>query len=150
MKLILILAIALCLACRAFGQESSHTQAAVDAVKKVEQEFREALLHDDIAALDKILSHDFIRTPPTTPSTTKAQWLELIRSGKQKYLSFDTKEVKYRAYGDTVVVNAVAALRVRVNGRQESDLQLRVLQVWVRQDGKWLLVALQGNQTPSP
>ena len=51
----------------------------VEAVKKVEGEFREALSRSDIEALGKLLTEDFLRTPPTTPSTTKTEWLELIR-----------------------------------------------------------------------
>jgi ketosteroid isomerase-like protein len=123
---------------------------AVEAVKKVEGEFREALLQSDTEALGKLLTRDFIRTPPTTSSTTKTEWLELIRTGKQKYLAFDTKEAKYRAYGDTVIVNAVVSLRVSRGDEAATNLNLRLLQVWVKEDGRWLLAAVQGNQTPTP
>jgi ketosteroid isomerase-like protein len=133
-----------------FAGEQSPMPDAVEAVKKVEREFREALLASDTEALGKMLADDFIRTPPTTPATTKPQWLELIRTGKQKYLAFETKEAKYRAYGDTVVVNAVVSLRVRRDAQEAMDLSLRLLQVWVKQGGRWLLVAIQGNQMPAP
>jgi ketosteroid isomerase-like protein len=123
---------------------------AVEAVKKTESEFREALLRSDTEALGKLLTEDFIRTPPTTPATTKSQWLELIRLGKQKYLAFVVKEARYRAYGDTVIVNAVVGLRVRRGNEEATDLNLRLLQVWVKLHGRWLLAAIQGNQTPTP
>jgi ketosteroid isomerase-like protein len=132
------------------AQKQSGGPEAMETVKKLEQEFREALLKRDTEAIGKMLTNDFIRTPPTTPSTTKVQWLELIRTGKQQYLAFETKEATYRVYGDTVIVNAVANLRVRRDGQQATDTQLRILQVWVKQNGRWLLAAIQGNQTPSP
>ena len=122
----------------------------VEAVKKVEGEFREALSRSDIEALGKLLTEDFLRTPPTTPSTTKTEWLELIRTGKQKYLAFETKEAKYRVYGDTVIVNAIVSLRVSRGNEAATDLKLPILQVWVKQNGRWLLAAIQGNQTPNP
>lgn len=122
-------------------------EGPVDAVRKAEGALRAALLKNDADALGKLLTDDFIRTPPTTPETTKAEWLALIRSGEQKYLSFETKEAKYRAYGDTVVVNAVVRVSVR-RGTADIDLNLRLLDVWVKQDGRWLLAAVQANQVP--
>jgi ketosteroid isomerase-like protein len=144
-----ILTVFSCLVSAAVGEDRSPMSDAVEAVKKAEREFREALLRSDIETLGKLLTEDFIRTPPTTPATTKTQWLDLIRTGKQKYLAFDVKEAKYRAYGDTVIVNAVVSLRVRRGNEEATDLNLRLLQVWVKQDGRWLLAAIQGNQTPT-
>jgi ketosteroid isomerase-like protein len=144
-----ILTVFSCLVPLTVGEERSAMSDAVEAVKIVEREFREALLRSDIETLGKLLTEDFIRTPPTTPATTKTQWLELIRTGKQKYLAFDVKEAKYRAYGDTVIVNAVVSLRVRRGNEEATNLNLRLLQVWVKQDGRWLLAAIQGNQTPT-
>ena len=145
-----ILTVFSCLVPLTGGEERSSMPDAVEAVKKAEGEFREALLRSDIETLGKLLTEDFIRTPPTTPATTKAQWLDLIHTGKQKYLAFDTKEAKYRAYGDTVIVNAVVSLRVSRGNEAATNLNLRILQVWVKQDGRWLLAAIQGNQMPTP
>lgn len=122
-------------------------ESPVDAVRKAESALRVALLKNDAEALGKLLTDDFIRTPPTTPETTKAQWLDLIRSGEQKYLTFEVKEAKYRAYGDTVIVNAVINVSVR-RGTADIELNLRLLDVWVKQNGRWLLAAVQANQVP--
>jgi ketosteroid isomerase-like protein len=117
--------------------------------RAAENHFREALLKSDTATLSKILTDDFLRTPPTTARTTKAQYLEALRTGSLKYLSIETQEAKYRTYGNTVLVDSVAALRVRING-QETEVQLRLLSVWIKQNGRWLLAAVQGNQMPTP
>jgi ketosteroid isomerase-like protein len=107
------------------------------------------LLKSDTEALSKILTDDFLRTPPTTARTTKTQYLEALRTGSLKYLSIETQEAKYRTYGNTVVVDSIAAIGVRIAG-QETQVQLRLLSVWIKQNGQWQLAAVQGNQMPTP
>lgn len=110
--------------------------------------FTQALIKSDTDALSEILTDDFVRTPPTRPSTTKPEYLAQLRSGTLKYLAIDLKEAKYQVYGNTVVENAVAAIRVRYNS-QEINEQLRLLQIWVKLNGRWRLAAVQGNPVPS-
>jgi ketosteroid isomerase-like protein len=125
----------------------AQAEDAVETIKKLEQELRQALIKADGDTLSKMLTDDFIRTPPTTPATTKSQWLEALGSGRLKYLSFETIEAKYRPHGDTVLVNSVARLRVS-RGGEELQPQLRILDVWVKQQGRWLLASVQGNEMP--
>lgn len=112
------------------------------------ERFTQSLIKGDTGALSEILTDDFLRTPPTRPSTTKSEYLAQLRSGTLKYLAIELKEAKYQVYGDTVVENAVVAIRVRYNN-QEINEQLRLLQVWVKLNGKWRLAAVQGNPVPS-
>lgn len=110
--------------------------------------FTQSLIKSDTDALSEILTDDFLRTPPTRPSTTKSEYLAQLRSGTLKYLAIDLKEAKYQVYDNTVVENSVAAIRVRYNN-QEINERLRLLQIWVRLNGKWRLAAVQGNPVPS-
>jgi ketosteroid isomerase-like protein len=98
--------------------------------------------------MGRLLVDDFIRTPPSTPATTKAEWIGQIESGRLRYVSFEVQDSKYRAYGDTVLVNSVAKIRAKsANG--EADLTLRLLGVWVKQSGEWREAAVQGNPMPA-
>jgi ketosteroid isomerase-like protein len=113
-----------------------------------EDQLQKALVKGDTETLSTLLTDDYLRTPPTTPNTTKAQYFEAIHSGAIKYLSFETKEATYRTYGITVIVNSVTAIRVSVNGQQRDEV-LRLINVWVKQDGRWQLAAVQGNPMPT-
>jgi ketosteroid isomerase-like protein len=119
-----------------------------EGMRAAEDQFQKALVKGDTEALSRLLTDDFLRTPPTTPNTTKAQYFDALRSGTLKYLSIEAKESKYRTYGGTVIVNSVTALRVSVNGQQRDEV-LRLLSVWIKQDGRWKLAAVQGNPLPS-
>ncbi|HKV05595.1 MAG TPA: nuclear transport factor 2 family protein [Candidatus Acidoferrales bacterium] len=130
----------------AFGQQI--TGNPPKDLRAAEDQLREALVKADTATLSKLLTDDYLRTPPTLPNTTKSQYFEVLRSGKLKYFSIDTKEATYRTYGDTAIVNSVTAFRVLVNGQQRDEV-LRILSVWVKQNGQWRLAAVQGNPTPT-
>ncbi|HTM52664.1 MAG TPA: DUF4440 domain-containing protein [Pirellulales bacterium] len=141
MKRILVILVVVLMA--SFAQ----AEDAVESIKKLEQELRQALIKADVDALSRMLTDDFIRTPPTTPATTKPQWLEAIKSGRLKYVSFETIEATYRPHGDAVLVNSVAKLQVSRAG-EALHLQLRILDVWVKEQGRWLLSSVQGNEMP--
>ena len=96
----------------------------------------------------ELLMDDFVRSPPGLPDTTKAQYLDALRSGKLKYSSAERKEVRYRMYGDTVLVNQLAKVSGRVNGQRREDT-IRALFVWINQNGHWLLAAIQANLAPA-
>ncbi len=127
----------------AFGQYITPPKDLAAAMEK----HRKALLTGDADALASILTDDFIRSPPGLPETTKEQYVNGIRSRQQKYLSVEIKEEKYRVYGDTVLVNILQDVRTLRSG-QPVNGRTRALEVWVKQSGRWLLAAVQGNQAP--
>lgn len=118
---------------------------AIDAVRARQQELEKALVDADIAKLDQILTPDFIRTPPGGRDTDKAAYSSIIRSGQLKYISFDDREPKFRAYGDTVLVNVLSHLRTRSGTGPERESNLKLLWVWVRRGDQWLLAAVEGT-----
>ena len=117
-------------------------------MRAAEDRLQKALVKGDTEALSKLLADDYLRTPPTTPNTTKTQYLDALRSGTLKYSSIEAKESHYRTYGDTVIVNSVSAIRVNINGQQRDEV-LRLINVWIKQNGRWQLAAVQGNPLPS-
>ena len=123
------------------------TEASIEAVKVLEEKLYKAVVEKDTRTLAGLLTDDFIRTPPTTPTTTKAQWIAQVDSGEVRYVSIKRQDVKYRVFGDTVLVHAVTNIRGHTSSR-DVDLVLRLLNVWVRQNGEWRLAAVQGNEMP--
>jgi ketosteroid isomerase-like protein len=117
-------------------------------MRAAEDQLQKALVKGDTETLSKLLADDYLRTAPTTPNTTKTQYLDALRSGTLKYFSIEAKESHYRTYGDTVIVNSVSAIRVNINGQQRDEV-LRLINVWIKKDGRWQLAAVQGNPLPS-
>lgn len=123
--------------------------ANVDAVRKMARELERALIAADTATLERVLTEDFLRTPPGGADTNKKQYIELIGSGRLKYIAFQNVEEKFRSYSDTVLINDVTDLGYRSGNGPERTMRLKLLWVWTRQNGQWRLAAVQGNTVPS-
>jgi ketosteroid isomerase-like protein len=124
----------------------SCSASPADEVRTRQGELEQALIHADMAKLDQMLTSDFIRTPPGGRDTDKAQYVELISSGRLRYLSFEDRDVKYRVYGDTVLVNMESHLRTRSGANPETETTLKLIWVWVKRDGQWLVAGVEGTE----
>jgi len=133
----------------ALAFSSSAQDSNIEAVRKMTRELERALLSADTAALEKLLTDDFVRTPPGGRETNKSQYISQIGSGQLKYVSFQNVEEKFRSYSETVLVNDVTDLHYRIGNGPESVIRLKLLWVWVKQDGQWRVAGVQGNEVPA-
>ena len=122
--------------------------------RQSEQEIRqrearrfEAMVRGDSAALDDILSDDLGYTHATGVYETKAEFLAKLKSGQLKYESFTPEDMLVRIYGMTGVVTGVARVKVQIKGEPLS-FQLRFTDVYVKQGGRWQMVAWQATRLP--
>lgn len=112
-----------------------------DQLKALGQEWATAEQCGDTGVLDRLFADDFVGIGPRGFTLTKEQWLARYRSGDLRHESFTWDDVRLRLYGDA----AVATGRQMQRGRhKDHDIagQFRATQVFVQQDGRWLLVAL--------
>jgi ketosteroid isomerase-like protein len=114
------------------------------------RELEQALTHADMATLGKIVTDDFIRTPPGGRDTNKSEWLGLVQSGRLQYVAFEDSEEQFRSYGNTVLINNVSNIHTRSNGGPERESKLKLTWVWVKLDGQWRLASVQGTQVTAP
>ena len=121
--------------------------ANIEAVRKISGELEQALTHADMAKLQRMVTDDFIRTPPGGRDTSKSEWLGLVESRRLNYVAFEDSEVKYRVYGgDTVVVNNLSNIHTRSGDGPERQTKLKLMWVWVKQNGDWRLAGVEGTQ----
>jgi ketosteroid isomerase-like protein len=109
-----------------------------------------AFLADDLPALARLWSDDFVVTNPFNQFVNKQQVLGLVASG---VLAFDAYErhIEYvHAYGDVVVVagreTVVWAGKIPLAGQTS---QLRYTAVWARHGNEWQEVARHANLVQS-
>jgi uncharacterized protein (TIGR02246 family) len=119
--------------------------ADAEAVRQAERTWAQAAIKGDAAALDKILADDLTHTHGGGRTESKAQFLEAIRSGAQKYEAIDYGEINVRVYGSTAIVTSEPNIRT-VNSGQPSSSHSRFLHVFVKQGGTWRLVAHQSTR----
>ena len=113
-------------------------------VLKVEDERNAAIMKGDVATLDKMYSNEIAWTNPHGELLTKSQVLSHLQSGEQKFFSIKHSDRHLHVYGNTVVMTVYTRSSVRYKGKT-SDAPRRFTNVFVKQNGNWLLVVHQAT-----
>jgi ketosteroid isomerase-like protein len=140
----------LAVACQAFAQVKPAAPAQSASVEKelikLENDWNNALVKRDVAALSRILADDWISIDSTDGTIwTKAQALASIKSGEDAYTSAVGDEWKVRVYGDAAVVLGRETVKEQYKGKDVSG-QYRLIDTWIKKDGRWQCVAEAGTK----
>jgi ketosteroid isomerase-like protein len=111
-----------------------------DEVLKVDEERNQALQKGDVGALDRIYADDLVFTNARGESLTKAQHLADIKARTLSFRSFAHSDVQVRIHENTGVLTGISTSAVDYKGTVSSSPR-RFLNVYVKQDGRWLCVA---------
>ncbi len=115
------------------------------AILKMEQEWEDALIKSDVAALDRIYADSLIYTHSSGAVDDKATYVGNIKSGVTKYESMKRDEIKVSVYGDTALVSCHWQVNVTARGAKIST-NARYMHVYVKQKGRWQMVAHQATR----
>ncbi len=118
--------------------------AAVAELTRLESVWNDAHVKGDAAALDKLWDDDLVVTVPDMPVMTKAESLEIWKSGRMKFHSYKTSDIRIRVYGDSAIVTGQLERR-RTNNVNEFEDDWRFTKVYVRRGGKWRVAAWHGS-----
>jgi len=117
------------------------TRAVEAQLVELERQLSEALANEDAAVLNRLWSDDLVFTSPNGHMTNKTQRLAGQKpSAQSAQLANINDEVKVRVYGNTAVVTVLSTWKGKA-GTQEFSDQYQATHVWVKQRGKWQLVA---------
>src|SRR5436305_13187135 len=118
----------------------SQTESVVERIKKLDQERIQAQIHADAATLDRLYADDFIGVGPSGTIRTKPQVIADFTSGTLKFQSITTEDVQVRVYGNTAVETGRSTMKGEDKGKTVPQ-ETRFTRVWVKQQGRWRLVA---------
>jgi ketosteroid isomerase-like protein len=117
-----------------------HKREIEQAILKVDEERIQAQIGADALALDRTYAADFIGIGPSGTVRNKAEVISDFTSGKLKFTSITTDDVQVRIYGNTAVETGISIM----DGRDKDKTvprDNRFTRVWVKEDGRWQLVA---------
>ena len=121
----------------ALGQRQSSVE---QAIRQLDHERIQAQIGADAMALDRIYADDFIGIGPSGTVRTKPQVISDFTSGELKFQSITTDEVQVRVYGETAVETGLSTMVGQDKGKIVPR-ETRFTRVWVKQKGRWRLVA---------
>ena len=111
-------------------------------IRKIEQEWLEAIVKRDAAYLEKIEAPDFMVTGPSGRTLDKKADIKDTTSGATNFQSMKIERLKVRLYGDTAIANGIAQVKATTNGKDETGTYAWT-DVFVKMEGAWRAVSGQ-------
>jgi ketosteroid isomerase-like protein len=113
-------------------------------IKDLENQWNEAMLHHDVATMNRILAQDVIDTGGDGHVQGKAEDLADLKSGEPNLQSSSVDDMKVRVYGNAAVVNGHFVQKGTYKGKDISG-EGRFTDVFVKRQGRWECVSTQGT-----
>ena len=129
------------------GLSIAYAATTEDEIRQVEKDWAAKVTSGNHAALDQMLDAQLIYAHSTGIIENKSEYMARLRRGLQKYDKIEHQNLTVRIYGNS----AVAHSKVRMTGTSDTrafDDKLMMMHVWVKQAGKWQLVAHQTTKLP--
>ncbi len=114
-----------------------------------EQARTTALERSDVAALERIMADDVTYIHASGKVDTKKSYLDAIRSGQLRYISWRPMTLHVRMLGDRgAVVDGEYAVKVTDSRVQPNpfDINIFILTVYERRNGQWQQIAWQSTR----
>src|SRR3954468_14339364 len=137
---VLVLAVASLGVAQEQSATDSHRTSVEETIRKLDNERIQAQIHADATALGRIYAADFIGVGPSGRVRTKPQVISDFTSGDLKFQSITTDDVQVRVYENTAVETGRSTMIGQDKG-QTVPRDNRFTRVWVKQQGRWRLVA---------
>ena len=118
----------------------SHRISVEETIRRLDNERIQAQIHADATALDRIYAADFMGVGPSGRVRNKPQVISDFTSGDLKFQSITTDEVQVRVYENTAVETGLSTMVGQDKGKAVPR-DTRFTRVWVKQQGRWRLVA---------
>ena len=119
-------------------------------IDQLEENWRAAILKGDDAAMDKLLSDDYIGITGSGTLQSKDDTIANLRSGATQFKQMDLSDRKVRFYSGTAVVTS----RAEVGGTTASGNitgSYRYTRVYVRDaKGDWKIVSFEASRIRDP
>ena len=124
-----------------------HREGLHKEIESLELEWRQALLSDDLPAIENLLADDYLGISANGTLETKDDVLAAKRSGSLKITAMSLSDIKVRIYGDTAVVTSRVQLTGK-NGDHEISGRYRYTRVYSNRHGQWKIVSFEASRVP--
>ncbi|MES2374151.1 MAG: nuclear transport factor 2 family protein [Bacteroidota bacterium] len=118
--------------------QSKEYKSVINAVEKL----RAAMISGERAALEAIASDSVSYGHSGGNVQNKAEFVEGIASGKSDFVTIDLSEQTVSVMNNVAVVRHVLTATTN-DGGKPGNVKIKVLLVWVKEKGKWKMLARQ-------
>ena len=118
-------------------------------ILQIERDIMAAIKGKDTAALEPMLADEFVYRTHFGAEADKAAFLESITSFPVEIISLRGEELKVNVYGETAVLTGVQVAEARPPEGEAEESAVAFTDVFVRREGRWLMVLAYGVELPS-
>jgi hypothetical protein len=111
-------------------------------IEKLEAELAQAMLQNDIAMLDRLLSDDLVFSGPDGVIVTKAQDLALHQSGDIIFTTYEIAELLIQSCNPIEIAHVKVKLAGNFKGKAFSG-NFRYLRIYLKQNEQWKIIGGQ-------
>ena len=109
-------------------------------IRKIEQEWLDAIVKRDAAYLQNLEAPDFAVTGPGGRTLNKEEDIKDTTSGETTFEKMTIEKLTVRFYGETAIANGVAQVKAHTKGKNESG-KYSWTDVFVKMNGEWKAVS---------
>lgn len=128
--------------------DSTNT-AAAQAILQIERDIMAAIRNKDASTLEPMLGDDFIYRTHFGAEADKTEFLKSIASFPVEILGIRGEELKVNVYGETAILTGVQIAEARAPEGEPEESAVAFTDVFVRREGRWLMVLAYGVELPS-
>ena len=111
-------------------------------IRKIEQEWLDAIVKRDTSYLDKVEASDFSITGPSGKTLSKEEDIKDTTSGETRFEKMTIDELQVRFYGDTALAHGIATVKAHTKKKDLSG-KYTWTDVFVKMNGDWKAVSTQ-------
>jgi ketosteroid isomerase-like protein len=118
-----------------------------DDVKSAIEQWKAAVIKKDKASLEKLMHPQVSYSHSNAKMENRTQAIDAFLAPSMTYKSIEMTDTSYRTHGNTVLVQTTMTVKNAQNG-EDRTLPLSVLMVWVKDQGRWQMIARQSTRLP--
>jgi len=131
---------------------SHSTENSLDTAEiilQIEREIMAAIKAKDATALSPLVADEFVYRTHFGAESNKSEFLQSISSLAVEIQSLQGDELKVNVYGDTAILTGVQRAEARLPEGEIDESAVAFTDVFVRRDGRWVMVLAYGIELPS-
>lgn len=133
------------ISCVSLAPAVAQPAGAAEAIKRTERDWADAMIHVDLDKLNQIVADDWVEMGGTGKTSTKASFLDAIRSGALKLQSCDFGPADVKVLGDVAVLTGSVTEQTLAGG-QVTTSHVVYMDVWVKRGDRWVVVRSHANK----
>jgi ketosteroid isomerase-like protein len=111
-------------------------------IEKLETQLAQAMLQNDVAMLDRLLSDDLVFSGPDGVLVSKAEDLALHRTGDITFTTYKIDELLVQSYDPIEIAHVKVNLVGNFKGEDFAG-DFRYLRIYLKQDEQWKIIGGQ-------